>query len=259
MLLGQSRILEALWALVSLSHFSKAAFKPIIHDDGSLTAGNVELLAQKFPNVRVIGKAEADSVVERHFTERGLERCRRYRRSFILARKVFDPVLFAEADSYVVLDSDVLFFSEPSDLMHRDDESSERSSPSRYSVDNGYRYSLPPEELSLLIGMPTVDALNSGVMRLNKADLDFGQMEDYLAHPGLWRADGRPDYYSEMTLFALELTRARALPLPLSYRIAPGIPLDGEVVAGHYCGGITSAHIYYSRALPLLHTSLIPQ
>jgi len=259
MLLGQNRIFEALWSLLSLSHFSRAGLKPIIYDDGSLTSANVAMLARKFPNVRVIGRAEADSVVERHFAERGLKRCDRYRKSFILARKVFDPKLFSQTDSYVVLDSDVLFFSDPSDLLNEENESAEWLSPSRYSVDNGYRYSLPADELSLMIGMPPVEALNSGVMRLNKGDLDFRRMEEYLAHPGLWRADGRPDYYSEMTLFALELSRARALPLPLSYRIAPEIPFHGEVVAGHYCGGITSAHIYYSRALPQLYASLIPK
>lgn len=257
MLLGHSRVLEGLWSLLSLDKFAVDPVAPVIHSDGSLTSADLETISEKLPGSRHVSRGEADEVVGVELSERGLKRCAEFRGTFILARKIFDPPMFARGPTYVVLDSDVLFFGNPVDLVKRETAVTGANGPSRYSVDNGFRYSLSAAEMKAMIGVDPVSALNSGVMRLNTADLGFARIEKYLDHPGFRDENGKHDYYAEMTLFALELSLARALPLSAAYEIAPPIPFTGGLVAGHYCGGIKSAHMYYTRALPSLQTSVI--
>ncbi|HUR00476.1 MAG TPA: hypothetical protein VM166_13560 [Gemmatimonadaceae bacterium] len=257
MLLGHSRIDEALWSLLSLNHFADAPVGVVIHDDGTITADDAALLAEKLPGLRLISRAESDAVVEDKLFSMGLTKSVAFRKSLFFARKMFDPNVFARDASYVLIDSDVVFFSNPVDLLGVAPTGKAADSRARYSVDNGYRYSLSEAEMSEMIGRKPTGPINAGVLRLNKTDLDFSRIERYLTHPGLFRENQIPDYYAEMTIYALELTIADAQPLPLSYAVAPPIPTDREFVAGHYCGGIMSAHMYYTRALPMLGRVLL--
>jgi len=201
MLLNQPRIFEGLWALYSFVHFAGQACRIVIHDDGSLGSREMADLHQVFPGCQIISRQTADSVVLGHFQDKSLERCAHLRKTLIFALKLFDPFFFSNSPRFVLLDSDVLFYSRPSELLAGLEETRENLSlPNLYSVDNGYRYCLDREELEVLLGQPCIEQFNPGLIRVNRDVLVLDRIERYLEHPSFWNEDGTGNYYTELTL-----------------------------------------------------------
>jgi hypothetical protein len=204
-------------------------------------------LKKIFPGCTLVSRAEADAVVGAYFRAKGLKRCMHLRESLVFGLKLFDPFFFSKRDWFVLLDSDVLFFQRPSELL----SASDHALQNRYLVDNGYRYCLEREELSAMLGKECIERLNPGILCVRSDVLNCERIEQYLVHPRFWNEDGSGNYYAELTLWAMELTLAGALPLSRHYAICP-CEFEPGLVAGHYCGGGYWASLFYSRGLPYL-------
>jgi hypothetical protein len=255
MLLHHQRALEGIWALYSFAHFAGLPCQMFVHNDGSLTASDAVRLHQVLPGARVISRQEADQLIVRRLAELGLSASIRFRDSLILALKLFDPFFFGAHSTFLLLDSDVLFFRRPSELVDDLVESGNPEPPSLYSPDNGFRYCLSPETLRSLLGQECIAYVNTGVVRSTRSVLDLPRIERYLQHPDFWGTGPRPSHYAEQTLWAMQLTAAGARQLPPGYAITP--PLDGPIPAsGHFCGGGYPATWFYSRGLPRLASQL---
>jgi hypothetical protein len=253
MLLHHQRILEGIWALYSLAHFAQTACQIIVHSDGSLTAADVTNLHRVLPGARVISREDADQVVVQRLRELGLSTSIRFRSSLIFALKLFDPFFFGDHSTFLVLDSDVLFFRRPHELVDDLVDLGHDEPLNLYSPDNGFRYCLSPETLRALLGQECIADFNPGVLRTGRSVLDLRHIEHYLQRPEFWGTSTRPHYYGELTLWAMQLTAAGARQLPPNYAITP--PLEGSLpTSGHYCGGGYPATWFYSRGLPRLAT-----
>lgn len=253
MLLHQQALYEGMWAFYSFAYFASQPCRFIVHDDGSLTSSAAMLLNKIFPQCQVISRQDADSTVMSYFDSQGLKLCARLRQNLIFGLKLFDLSFFARSSNFVLLDSDVLFFSRPETILkYFVVKNNGDSTQPRYSVDNGYRYCLSEADLTRMLGRKPIERFNPGVLCVGRNSVDFTRIENYLAHPKFWRKNGAPDYFAELTLWAMELTKSGALPLPENYAIAPSEIKDPGLVSGHFCGGIESAYLYYTRALPHL-------
>lgn len=248
MLLHHDRIFDGCWALYSLAYFGELPCRIVIHDDGSLTSGDCSLLESLFLRCRIVRREEADKIVRGTFIKSGLKRCDEFREKLIFGLKLFDPFFFLEGESFILLDADVLIYRNPYELI-------EATVPV-YSLDNGPRYSLPDVELRKLLGRDCIPRFNPGVLRAWKSTIELARIEAYLAHPGFWKM-GKPDYYAELTLWAMELTMSGAKPLSNGYAICAASPEEREVVSGHYCGGDLDASLFYTRGLPYLAPTLL--
>ena len=254
MLLHHKRIYEGIWSLYSFAHFCGRSCRIVIHDDGTLTESDVVALHRVFPQCQVIDRRTADSVVLGYFHREGLSRCAQLRQNLIFALKLFDPFFFLGSRYFILLDSDVLFFSRPNELIDGLETIEEdKDLPNLYSTDNGYRYCIDPTELASLIGKDCIERFNPGVLRVRRGTLNFQRIEQYLQYPLFWAQNGTGNYYAELTLWAMELTIAGAHPLPDTYAICPSIH-EPHLVSGHYCGGGYWKTLYYSQGLP----SLVP-
>jgi hypothetical protein len=251
MLLHHERILEGIWALYSFAYFSQVPCQILVHSDGSLTSSDAARLHMVLPGSRIIPRADADQRIVSRLEELGLPTSIRFRSKLVFALKLFDPFFFGEHSSFVLLDSDVLFFRTPNELVEDVVESGDSAPVSLYSPDNGYRYCLSPELLSELLGQACITDFNPGVVRASRSVLDLPSIERYLQRPEFWGSSSRPHYYGELTLWAMQLTKAGARQLPASYAITP--PLDRAIpTSGHFCGGGYPATWFYSRGLPRL-------
>jgi hypothetical protein len=256
MLLNHERLLEGLWAYHSFLRHADIPAAAIIHDDGSLTAGDIEDIQRVLPGARVVTRAESDAVVGSYFAQHGLARCARLRALLPFSLKLFDLRFFGRNSNVILLDSDVLFFAKPSALL--DGLATEaKDVPPLYSLDITDNYCLPVGDLEALLGGACIPRFNPGVMRVAKTSVDLERVERHLDHHDFW-PNGRPNYYAELSLWAMELTILGARPLPSGYDIAPGNLGDPSLVAGHYCGGIRNSHLYYTRALPYANGGLFP-
>jgi hypothetical protein len=96
----------------------------VVHDDGSLNAEDAVTLRDHVRGIRIIKRASADA--EMQSRQAACPASRRLRDKVVNALEVFDNILLARTERLVNLNSDVLFLSEPTELVEwiaKDDRS----------------------------------------------------------------------------------------------------------------------------------------
>jgi hypothetical protein len=255
MLLHKARFLEGGWALYSFLHYAGQPFRVVIHSDGSLDTDCSEILSGLFPGVHIIPRAEADTTVNRVLKEQGLNNCIEFRRRHILGLKLIDPFVFCRTASYLLLDSDILTYSKPHEIIDPDFGSMGASTPHLYSVDcwDG-SYACSSKEFSAA-GIKPAYRLNSGIVKIQRSGLSLERIERTISKLDLLGRD-HVNFYAEQTLFACELPCHGAVGLdPERYTIC-GDPDNGQIVTGHYCGDYFKKTLFYRKGIPRLAREL---
>jgi hypothetical protein len=230
--------LNLIWALKSFYHASGRSYALCIHDDGSLTIEQQRILLEHFPRARLISRQRADEDVLTALADFPL--CRQFRKTNHLAPKVFDFRHYLRADRMLLLDSDVLFFSEPRELVSRIEDPEYLKNTVNGDVASAY--TVDPKVVREQCGVDLIPRFNSGLGLIHRESLNLEWMEEFLGLPGIlghfWRI--------EQTLFALCSSRFGVELLPSEYDVF----LDGVVgdrPARHYVGAIR--HLMYSEGI----------
>ncbi len=221
--------LNALWAIRSLLRVWPEPLAVVVHDDGSLTAGQAATLLGALPGVRLVSRTAADREVDAALA--AFPRCQAFRRTNALAAKLFDFRHFLNADVMLLLDSDVLFFDTPVELLN-----AAKASPTVNVFNAGQRsmYTLPPEELRRLTGLEIPERLNSGLAIVARESMRLEWLEEFLGLPGImghhWRI--------EQTLYTLCAARHGAGLLSSAYDVTLHRHAPSGVPCRHYVGPI---------------------
>ncbi len=96
----------------------------VVHDDGTLDTQDKSLLRQHIAGLRIIDKDLADKRMRGLLA--GFPYSLSLRNRIVNAMELFDCILLADTERNVLMNSDVLFFQEPTELldwMFRDDQS----------------------------------------------------------------------------------------------------------------------------------------
>jgi hypothetical protein len=232
--------LDAVWAIKSLWWAGRQSFALCVHDDGTLDRGAFEQLRHHFPGARVIPRAQADadlaSVLETTPVSRAL---RAYYTPYL---KIFDFRHYLSSARMLVLDSDVLFFSEPSTLLrHLVDP----SKPNTANRDIATAYTISTEAASKLLGVPCVERFNSGLAAIDRRSLDLRAIEELAATPRLLdRANYL--YVLEQTLYAMLSSRFGVELLPEPYDMSRSKRPDAGPCK-HYPGRFR--HLMYGEGM----------
>ncbi|HYM01269.1 MAG TPA: hypothetical protein VEZ90_20080 [Blastocatellia bacterium] len=239
---SESDWLNLVWALKSFYFFSRKQYKLCIHDDGSLLPEHRTAIETHFPAARLIDRQAADrylGTLLKHYP-RSLE----FRRTNLLAPKVFDFVSYLEADRMLLFDSDLLFFKEPVALLSRvEDPEYKRNT---FNGDCGHGYTVQPKSVAGLIGHPLLPRINSGLGLVHKESIRFDWTEEFLALPEI--LDGH-FWRIEQTLIALCSSRFGAELLPEEYTLHLGKGI-GDRPFRHYVGRIR--HLMYLEGMKKL-------
>ncbi len=91
------------------------AVRPVLHDDGSLTARSVDRLRDEWPDALIISRTEADQRVAELLT--GHPKVRWWRSHNIRATQLVDYFLLAEQSRVLALDTDVVFLRKPAEIL----------------------------------------------------------------------------------------------------------------------------------------------
>jgi hypothetical protein len=221
--------LNLVWVLKSFYWASGRRYCLCVHDDGTLTPEQVEQTRGHFPDARVISRAEADAAVLPSLV--GAPRCHEFRRTNLLAPKVFDFAHYLRSDRMLLLDSDVLFFAEPAALLRRVEDPAYLRNTVNGDVASAYTVELA--DAKRCAGIDMIERFNSGLGLIHKESIRTDWLEEFLGLPGVighfWRI--------EQTLFALSSSRFGCELLPPEYdvRLARE-PNHGPV--RHYVGAI---------------------
>jgi hypothetical protein len=145
-------------------------------------------------------------------------------------RKLIDPLLLADTESILILDSDVLFFARPAALL----KFAEQGGPNIFMRDCKSTYSLTQEELAPLPHLRLVPRLNVGVSLLRKSRCPLDRIQDLAYTPGTWSIP----WVAEQTIQALVAAEQGVEFLPEEYFVSQqrglAAPDGTPVVAKHY-------------------------
>jgi hypothetical protein len=230
--------LNLVWALKSFYHFSQRHYGLCIHDDGTLTDENRETLQHHFPNARIIDKKQADEKVLASLAS--YPRCLEFRKTNLLSPKVFDFALYLQCDRLLLLDSDILFFKAPTELLNRIDNPEYQLNTLNADVESSY--TVEADVVKNHLGFDLSERVNSGLGLIHKRSLSFDWIEEFLGLPDIigyfWRI--------EQTIYALCSSRFGVELLPPAY----DVHLEGSINGSpsrHYVGKIR--HLMYSEGI----------
>jgi len=230
--------LNLIWVLKSFYHFSGRLYSLCIHDDGTLRQEHCDRLKYHFPDSIIIDRKIAEEKMVALL--KPYPCCLEFRKTNHLSPKVFDFVAYLESDRMLLLDSDVLFFQEPTELLRRIESptysynSVNRDIASAYTVDSA----VVREQM----GFTIQPRFNSGLGLIHKQSMNLDWIEQFLSLPGIighfWRI--------EQTLFALCSSKFGVELLPGEYDVHLGKGIKGSPCR-HYVGAIR--HFMYSEGI----------
>jgi len=230
--------LNLIWALKTLYYFSKRKWALTIHLDGSLLPTSIQTLRKHFPDARLIDKAKADNTVLPGLL--AFPNCHHFRSTNLLAPKVFDFFHYLKSDKMILLDSDVLFFSEPKDLVEKVENPAYRLNC--FNADISSAYTVTPEVVGEKLGFGIMPRINSGLAIIHRQSFVLSDIEQYLSLPGIYSHFWR----IEQTIYALLSSRFGAELLPQPYDVRLGSD-KGLSVCRHYVGEIR--HLLYGEGI----------
>ncbi|HEU5119337.1 MAG TPA: hypothetical protein VFT74_22285 [Isosphaeraceae bacterium] len=220
--------INAIWAIKSFLHQAGVQYPVVFHDGGLLPGQDRELL-RHFPDAQVISRADGDARMLALLEERGKPHCAEMRRTHVMARKLFDLHLLSTAETVITIDSDVLFFRRPTDLIRP-----EGGWPvNLYNGDAGHWYTMELDDLEAKVGVRPPVFLNAGLAVVRRESIDLDRIEQWLSVPEMWQGD---PWLLEQTLHALCSTVHGIALLPSTYLVStePGLPAD--LISKHYPG-----------------------
>ena len=240
-LTSQQDWLNLLWALKSFYRASGRRYALCIHDDGTLEENARRELQCHFPDARFIARDDADRTVLP--TLEGFPRCRAFRESNHLSPKLFDFRQYLQSDRMLLVDSDVLFFENPVELLRRIEDRTYRLNS--FNEDDETAYTVDPQDVLSRFGLIMPERFNSGLGLVHADSLMLEWIEDFLALPGIlghfWRI--------EQTLYALCSARFGVELLPAEYRVSLQAGIE-NCVAKHYVGPVR--HLMYGEGMRTL-------
>jgi alpha-N-acetylglucosamine transferase len=212
-----------------------------IHDDGTLGDEAVLALRRHFPDARLISRRESDGAVLDGLASYPL--CAELRRTNMLSVKLFDFRHYLESDRMLLLDSDILFFSEPQELLHRIEDAAYLKNSVNEDISSVY--TVDPDTVTRTLGFGLQPRFNSGLGLIHKSSLNLDWIEQFLQLPGIighfWRI--------EQTLMALCSSSYGVQLLPPAYSVRLEGNSDG-LPCRHYIGKIR--HLMYREGMQRL-------
>lgn len=247
-LTGEKDWMLCAWMLASFFQQTEQTWNVVIHDDGTLTEQTRKELSRLFQTARIIPRTQADATLDTVLKPFPL--VYEYRGMHPLALKIFDMPHYCESERFIMLDSDVLFFSYPREIMDW--------------VGSGAKecwFNEDIEDTSLLSEADAMDDLNvilwprvnSGISLLTKEAIDYEFCDRALGETSIlkghmWRV--------EQTLLALCASRyGKGGLLPKTYEVSLRKNSADTCVARHYVGAVRDR--FFGEGLKRLAMALL--
>jgi len=221
----------AAWMLASWFYFTEYSWPLVIHDDGTLPAEARKVFVKMFPNARIITRKEADAALESVLKPYPF--CYEYRGMHPLALKLFDFPHFTAGSRYIILDSDVLFFTHPREIM---DWVQTGATDTWFNEDVAEGSLLSKKEAMDELGVKLWDRVNTGLCLVQKAAIDIDLCDRALAQTSIMRGH---IWRVEQTLYTVCASMAgKGGLLPKKYEVSLGKEASPGVTARHYVGAV---------------------
>jgi hypothetical protein len=204
---------QTIFCAYSLARALKGRVRINIYSDGTLTPALTGFISKALPAVNIINAEDLSRQINEVLPEKDFPTLRALREKNPFFRKLVDMRI---NDRYIVqLDSDMLFFNEPEELIkaYKDNENyfMQDTIPASY-------YVLPEDMISKDLGIPMCEKINSGILAYNSSKIDWHFVEHICAYL-LQNAAGVHPPMFEQTLNAIIISWLGGKPLKPAYRI----------------------------------------
>lgn len=237
-------------AAASLEHFTGRLWRFFIHEDGSVPAEARAEIVRLLPGSRFVSRPEAEERVAALLAAH--PRCAANRSRHNLFLKFFDTLAFADRDRFLVLDSDVIFFRRPAEILDWVDGG---LGTCLYNEDTREKFCIPRADIENALPVTLLPRFNSGLVLMQRAAMDLDRAEQLLAT--FERTAHAPQFF-EQTLYALMASTnpGGGAPLPRTYNISWGYWREPGSICRHYVGDFKHDLLYIEGA-PMLLAALL--
>ncbi len=237
------------WSLTSFIIQAGICPKIIVHDDGSFDQDTANKLESKFPELKVLSLEKANELIN-NMTGLSPKLLEHRNRGHKLIYKLIDVFLLSRAEKVMVLDSDILFFNRPEEILKFINGNADCDSLiSRH--EGTYDLMLLPDYLSKYsILKNEAGYMNSGVILYKKDKIGYDKLSEYfentLREPG--------DYFVEMAGWASLITQTKFKFLTKEKYVVKGRP-EAETVAKHFTG--PRRHEFYIYGIGMIKKEIL--
>jgi len=235
------------WLILGLKSFFRfggISTRLLIIDDGSLTQREYYWLSFHLKDCRIITSERLETEAKRRFGDKHVLVSWLHIYS---VRKKVGPLLFAEAETLLFMDSDVLFYKKPKELYSFIKE----PQGVIYSPDNLDSYILSQVEAKYWFGKKMRSRLNSGIVGLPRTMMSEKLLSRLVSLFVTEMSVERPwQIQAYFALLFAELHESLISVLPETYKVGL-FEVDDETVCGHYTQ--IARHRYWNEAFKILH------
>ena len=232
-------------AAISFEHFSGRRWPLFIHEDGSVTAAQRTVIEKILPGVRFVPRPEADKRMAAHLARH--PKCLSNRTRHNLFLKFFDFPAYACYDRFVVLDSDVIFFRRPAEILSWVDAGKEEC---WFNEDTKEKYCIPRPRIEEELRMKIWERVNTGICLMPKSAVSLELSERLIT---AFEASAHHPQFFEQTLYALMASALnKGGMLPATYNINWGYLRAPGSICRHYVGAFKHDLLYIEGAPSLL-------
>ena len=171
--------LYLMWALKSFYAKTGRKYALCIHDDGTLPPKAFAAFRAHFPDARVIPRSEADVLMAGELA--GYPMVRAFREQNRFAQKMTDYVAYLRSGRMLMLDSDILVFSEPVELLRRIEDPAYVKNT--FNADGWCTLTVTKEAVRAAHGVELVEKINAGLGLVQAAAVNYALMEKCLKTP----------------------------------------------------------------------------
>lgn len=231
-LAGAEQFHMALWMLASFVHHTKRNWEIFLHDDGSLPADASATAAKMGLSVRHITKVQADNMIRA--TLQPYPACLRHYEAFFMAQKFYGPLVFSSSEKQFVLDTDILYFSFPSELMRWVEAP---DGEMWFNRDLSETCQLPAQACRDQLGFDLWPEVNAGLSCIHNPSVRLKDTERFLEQIELHHSADQ--WMLEQTLYALHASQNnKGGILPPQYELSVSPSRRPDAVCRHYVGAV---------------------
>jgi hypothetical protein len=205
---------QTCFCVYSLIQQSGIYFRPVIHDDGTLTPSDQAAIRRIFPDAEVIDSPMIEAQLDECLPWQQFPMLRSRRLEYFNLRKLTDIHLNSTGWK-LVLDSDMLFFRKPEFLLNW----LQHPMAPCYMLDVATAYGYSDALMQQLAGVPIPERINVGICGLQSDAIDWHELEYWCK--SMITEEGM-HYYQEQAICAMLMARYPSVIAPeADYRLMP--------------------------------------
>lgn len=231
-------------AAISFEFFTQRRWNLFFHEDGSVDEPARKKIERVLPGVHFISRTDSENVMKQRL--QAYPNCQALRQSHNLFLKFFDLPAFAPGTRMILLDSDVIFFKKPKEILNWVDS---RSQECWYNEDTKEKYCIPRYEIEPLLRIKLWSKFNSGLILIPLAAISLPLAEDFLR---IFKTKAHHPQFFEQTLYALMASVwNQGGALPRTYEISWGLLRKRKSICRHYVGAFKHDLLYIEGVMTL--------